>query len=64
MCEHVSALDTYRMFLEHMSPEAHCHRELKGTGWVQTYMTSEYCAACEAEFEREWQMMEAKSGGI
>lgn len=63
MCEHVTALDTYRLFIEHMSPDAHCFRELKGTGWVQNFMTSEYCPVCEAEFEREWQDRQDSQNG-
>lgn len=60
MCEHVTALDTYRIFREHIAPEAHCFRQLKGTGWVQNYSTSEDCPACEEEFEREWQEREGR----
>lgn len=55
MCEHVTALGTYRMFRERMSADAHCHRELRGTSWVQHYSTYEYCEECQAEFDREWE---------
>jgi len=60
MCEHVTALETYRIFREHMSPDAHCFRQLSGTGWVQSFLTSEYCPVCEEEFEREWQQRESE----
>jgi len=55
MCEHFTALDTYRLVREKMGSEGGCFPELRGTGWVQHYSTWEYCKACEAEFEREWE---------
>lgn len=55
MCEHFSALDTYRWLLEKILPEAHIHPQLKSTGFVQHYSTYESCPQCEAEFEAEFE---------
>lgn len=55
MCEHFTALDTYRLLRNELGLEGQCYRELKGTGWVQHYSTFEFCKVCEAEFDREWE---------
>jgi hypothetical protein len=54
MCEHVTALDAYRIFLEEIVPESTCFGELRGTGWVQHYSTGEHCRECERKFDEEW----------
>ena len=67
MCEHVTGRDTYRLLREEIGHEAHCFRELRGTGWVQHFSTHEFCKACDEEFEREWREShppgEAEGGG-
>ena len=59
MCEHVTALDTYRLIRDEIGSEGHCYRELRGTGWVQHFSTYEHCKVCEAEFDREWEVLNA-----
>jgi hypothetical protein len=55
MCEHFTPRDAYRLLVEQLLHEPGAYRELRGTGWVQHVSTWEFCPACEAEFEREWQ---------
>ena len=54
MCEHVTALSAYRIFLDEIVPEATSFGELQGTGWVQHYSTGEHCRECEREIDEEW----------
>lgn len=61
MCEHVTALETFRLIRDEIGPEGRCYRELRGTSWVQHFSTHEHCKACEAEFDREWEAREAPS---
>ena len=55
MCEHFTALDTYRLIIEHLAPEEGAYPELRGTGWVQNFDTGESCPQCEAEFEKNFE---------
>jgi hypothetical protein len=54
MCEHYTALDTYRWLLEDLLPEEGVHPNLGPTGFVRHYDTAEDCDACDAEFEARW----------
>lgn len=54
MCEHYTALDTYRWLLEDLLPEEGVHPNLGPTGFVRHYDTAEHCDACDAEFEARW----------
>jgi hypothetical protein len=51
ICDHYSALDTYRLLLEELLPENGVHPNLKPTGFVVHYDTSECCDQCDAEFD-------------
>jgi hypothetical protein len=54
ICDHYTALDTYRLLLEDLLPEQGIYPNLKPTGFVRHYDTSESCDACDAEFEVRW----------
>lgn len=54
MCEHFSALETYRWLVDDLLPEEGVHPRLRPTGFVRHYDTSEHCPACEADFEARW----------
>lgn len=60
VCEHYTALETYRLLVRHMCVEESAFAELRGTTWVQHYATSDFCDACEAEFDREYQERERR----
>jgi hypothetical protein len=60
VCHHFTPRDAYRLLIEEICVEERAYRELKGTQWVQTFMTSEYCPKCEEEFEREYQEYERR----
>jgi hypothetical protein len=49
VCKHCTPRDAYRLLVEKILPDEGAFEELIGTGWVQHFMTSEYCAACDAE---------------
>ena len=51
VCEHFTALDTYRWLVEVILPEADIHPQLPQIGFVQPYSTWEDCPRCAAEFE-------------
>ncbi len=55
LCDHFTPRDAYRLLLTEICPEATAFPELRNTQWVQGFCTSEYCEACDAEFEREYQ---------
>jgi len=50
------------MILRELFSEETFFPQLRGTQWVQNYMTSEYCDICEAELERKFQEDEAQGG--
>lgn len=60
VCHHFSPRDAYRLLIDEICVEERAYRELQGTQWVQTFMTSEYCPKCEEEFEREYQEYERR----
>jgi hypothetical protein len=60
VCHHFTPKDAYRLLIEEICVEERAYRELQGTQWVQTFMTSEYCPQCEEEFEREYQEYERR----
>jgi hypothetical protein len=60
VCHHFTPSDAYRLLIEEVCVEERAYRELQGTQWVQTFMTSEYCPKCEEEFEREYQEYERR----
>ena len=53
VCKHFTPRDTYRLLLDEICPEERAYPELRHTQWVQFFSTSDFCAKCEAEFERE-----------
>ncbi len=55
VCEHYSVRDTYRLLRDTILPEERAHPELKGTGWVTNFMTSDFCEQCQAEFASEYE---------
>ena len=58
ICEHFTPRDAYRLLLEEICPGETAYPELRNTQWVQHFMTSEFCPACEAEFDREYEQRE------
>lgn len=54
ICEHYTLRDAYRLLLDELGREGRAMRQLRGTGWVQNYMTSEYCEACDREIEEKY----------
>ncbi len=57
VCGHFTPRDAYRLLLDKILIEDRAHPEIRGTGWVQGFMTSEYCKTCEEEAEREYNEM-------
>jgi hypothetical protein len=51
ICEHFTAAEAYRVLVERIGPEECAYPELRGTQWVQHYSTSDFCQACQAEFD-------------
>lgn len=51
ICEHFTARDAYRLLKEHILPEGRIFPELRGSDWVEHFMTHEHCAECAAEIE-------------
>jgi hypothetical protein len=60
VCHHFTPKDAYRLLIDEICVQERAYRELQGTQWVQTFMTSEYCPLCEEEFEREYQEYEKR----
>jgi hypothetical protein len=60
VCPHYSIRDAYKLMLERICPNEHAYSELRGTGWIQHFMTHESCPLCEAEADREYEEMERK----
>jgi hypothetical protein len=54
ICEHYTPQQTYRYLTQEILPEYGVHPRLPQIGWVQHYDTSEDCAECQAQFDREW----------
>lgn len=51
VCEHFSALDTYRLLMEEILPTAKVHPKLSESEMVQHYSTSDHCMLCERELD-------------
>lgn len=51
VCEHFTPRESYRLLLDEILTNEGAYRELVGTGWVQHFSTSDFCAKCEAEVE-------------
>jgi hypothetical protein len=60
VCEHYSPRDAYRLLIEEICVEQRGYRQLRGTQWVQHFMTHEFCPACEEKAERDYQEYEKK----
>jgi hypothetical protein len=60
VCHHFTPRDAYRLLIDEICVAERAYRELQGTQWVQTFMTSEYCPKCDEEFEREYQEYERR----
>ena len=58
VCEHFKPPDAYRLLLDEICPFELTHPDLEATQWVQHFSTSDFCEACEAEFEREFEEFE------
>lgn len=55
ICEHFTPRDAYRLLVEEICRTQTAYPELRRTQWVQQFTTAEFCAACEAELEREFE---------
>lgn len=53
VCEHFTPRDAYELLLDEICPFQMTHPDLNTHQWVQHFSTSDYCDACEAEFEQE-----------
>jgi len=60
LCEHYTPRDAYELLRNEILPNQKAYKELAGTGWVQHFMTSEHCAACDAEFEAKFEEEQRK----
>ncbi|EDY16408.1 hypothetical protein CfE428DRAFT_6027 [Chthoniobacter flavus Ellin428] len=49
ICEHCSIREAYRIFQEKVCLEGRIFPEMRGTSFVQHYMTSDYCERCQNE---------------
>lgn len=54
VCEHFEPIDTYRLLMDDILPNAKVHPNLKASDMVFHYSTSEYCSLCEAEYDKEF----------
>lgn len=60
VCEHFTPRDAYRLLLDDICTEERAYPQLRETQWVQHFMTSEFCEACEAEMDREFEEYERR----
>jgi hypothetical protein len=60
ICEHYTPRDAYRLLVTEILPNHRAHPELRGTGWVQHFMTCEHCPQCDAEAERQYREMQRR----
>lgn len=58
ICEHYTALATYRWLMEEILPEARIHPRAAASGFVCHYSTNEFCETCDAEFDAEFEARE------
>jgi hypothetical protein len=49
VCAHYTPREAYTLLLEEILPKCRSYKQMIGTGFVQTYMTHEYCAPCDEE---------------
>ncbi|HBE68867.1 MAG TPA: hypothetical protein DDW52_12035, partial [Planctomycetaceae bacterium] len=54
VCEHFEPIDTYRLLMDEILPNAKVHPNLKASDMVFHYSTSEYCSLCEIEYDKEF----------
>ncbi len=55
VCEHFTPLQTYRLLMTEILPTARVHPNLAASKMVQHYSTSDYCEACDEEFNAEFE---------
>lgn len=60
LCAHFTPRDAYRLVVEHICRQGRSYPELRRTQWVQSFTTAEYCRACEADLEREFEEWERR----
>ena len=60
MCEHYTPRAAYELLLETILTEEGTFPELSQTGFVQHFMTHEYCDACDAEMEQHYEENEQR----
>ncbi|MCX7013526.1 MAG: hypothetical protein NTW86_13385 [Candidatus Sumerlaeota bacterium] len=60
ICEHFTAREAYRLLVEKVLQEERFYPELRGSGWVTGFMTSEWCPHCEEENQRAFEDYERK----
>jgi hypothetical protein len=63
ICEHYTPRRAYRLLVDEILPENGVHPSLPSIGFVQGYMTSEHCAECDAEFDREFEERKRREEG-
>ncbi|MBI5154936.1 hypothetical protein HZA57_06840 [Candidatus Poribacteria bacterium] len=54
ICEHYTMTEAYKFLVEEILLKQRVHPQLRGTGWVQGFMTHESCPICMAETEAEY----------
>jgi hypothetical protein len=62
MCEHYSPREAYELLLDEILPNHGTYPRLRATGFVQHYMTSDFCPKCDAEFEERWEREKESNG--
>ncbi|MCA9247198.1 MAG: hypothetical protein KDA42_08795, partial [Planctomycetales bacterium] len=50
MCEHFTARQAYQLLLDEICVDEGAFPELRGTQWVQHFMTHDFCPVCQAEY--------------
>jgi len=55
MCEHYTPRAAYKLLMETILKEEGTFPELPQTGFVQHFMTHEFCDACDAEMQQEFE---------
>ena len=54
MCKHYTPRKAYKLITETLLKEEQVYPGLPGTGYVQHYMTHEFCEECDKEMEEEY----------
>lgn len=60
VCKHYTMLDVYKLLTGKFGTDGEWHPEIRGTGWVQNYATSDWCPECDREDEEMYKQMESK----